>query len=81
MSLKQNLQFYQLAKPYKIDDIQGPVDRCSSFFCRAFTLLALQRSAAFRGSEYDSENYLRCLFSTRLYISGHNLHVYFYGYL
>ena len=34
-------------------------------------MLALQRSAAFRGSEYDSEDYLERLFSARLYVSSH----------
>ena len=37
--------------------VQGLVDSCVSV-CRAFTLLALPRSAAFGGSEYDYENSL-----------------------
>ena len=61
--------------------IQGPVIAVLVFFCTAFTLMALRKSAASRGSESDSENSLWGSFSTHLCISGHNLYIYFHGYL
>ena len=42
-----------ISKPYKIDDYSGPSNRCE-----AFTLMALRKSAASRGSGSDSQNSL-----------------------
>ena len=38
--------------------IQGPVIGVAVFFYRAFTLMALRKSATSRDSESDSENFL-----------------------
>ena len=58
VSLKQSYIFINYLNPIRQMIIQGPVIAVLVFFCTAFMMMALRKSAASRASESDSENSL-----------------------